>query len=74
VNSIRRSLTSSLLAGAFIALVIAGIVLYATMSRALVSSYDDALLSKARSVGMLLEFTGEAIELEDAAEMLPSFD
>ncbi|MEW6074221.1 MAG: HAMP domain-containing sensor histidine kinase [Planctomycetota bacterium] len=44
------------------------------MARALVASFDETLLSKARSVGMLLEFTGDAIEFDYSPAMMPAYE
>ena len=73
MKSIRRHLTLILLAGGFVLLALSGVVMYTTMSRALVQSFDETSLYKARHLGTLLEFTGTRIDLDDVAVAIPEF-
>lgn len=74
MKSIRRQLTSRLLASLFLLVTLCGAILFHTMKKTLVSEYDSALEAKARALASLvMQEAGGKIEFEFADELMPVF-
>ena len=73
-----RSLGSQLLmgtvAGAVLVLVTSSVLLYALIRRALWSEFDAALVSKARSLAVMVEQERGRLELDFHEMRLPEFE
>jgi hypothetical protein len=67
-------LSSGLIGGIGIVLVIAGLVLDTIACHQVLQSYDDALLAKAQALVTLTEQDEDGIELELADELMAAFE
>jgi two-component system sensor histidine kinase QseC len=74
MRSIRSYLTTTLLTGLLVLLVLSMAVLYLFVHQRIVSQFDGALHGKARAFAGMIEQDPEGIEVEIRDEFVPEFD